>query len=294
MKINKISLLLTILILLQGFLIRFIYIGKIPAGLDIVLKERVIIAIVSLLSIPLLKYITKKITGSLQLGFLAGWFLSIFPWHIEQSRIYSMYPLLLFLILLYFFILLNTSKTIRIISTFFLLASIFLIKPFWFLINPFLYQYNYSKFIANLFQLTSFGFIFFKNDSFWSGGFRNFGILFPETIPLFIIGLYSLLKKRIGIILLVISLVLAVITSLNTNFPETREFFFIIPIFSIVLALGAQKLSLLIRSSSVFLRILSYVYLIVFIYGLFQFFHFYFVHYNLRIYQEKLYETKQF
>lgn len=296
MNHKKVRILVFFLTLLQAFLLRFYLLGTIPPMNQELFKGRLFSATVSFLTIPLIVFFTRQIYKNWSLSLLAGFWLSILPYSLEQGRINSYYPLVLFLLLLYFFIILKkVNLAIKIASSFAITGLILLLKPFWFQHQSILLQLSLKKILNNFFQQISFEFLFFKNESFWSGGFRNYGAIFPETIPIFLIGVYGLFKKiKVGLISVLYLFILAFIASLNAKFPETREFFFAIPIIVLILAIGTKKAYNFLIAGSFLKKLLIIPYAIILFYGFSQFFHFYLVHYNLRVFQEGLYKNEKF
>lgn len=296
MNHKKVRILIFLLLLLQAFILRFYFIGVIPPMSEGSLNGRLFSAASSFLTVPLLVFLIQTIYRKWSLGLLSGFWLSILPYSLEQGRIVSSYPIVLFFLLLYTFVILRKNNpAVKIASSLLILGLILWMKPFWFQHQAVLLHLSLKKILNNFFQQISFEFLFFRNESFWSGGFRNYGTIFPEAIPIFLIGVYGLFKRiKVGFISALCVFVLAFIASLNTKFPETREFFFITPIIALVLAIGVKKVYKFLSAGSFLKKSLIIVYALVLSYGLAQFFHFYLIHYNLRIFQEGLYKNEKF
>lgn len=288
-------LVLVFLITLQSAISRFLALNRIPPVLPEVVKWRIITAVVSLLTVLILIFIVRRLFKDSQLALLAGFWLSILPWHIEQGRINSPYPLVLLILLTFLlFFVKSSNKLLKLISTLVTLLLIFLIKPFWFQ-KGIIGQFKVDSILNNFFKLLSFEFLFFKNDSFWKGGFRNYGAIFPETVPIFLIGIYLLIQKtKIAIYLLGWVILLTLIASLNSQFPEDRTLFLATPFFALILAFGTKKLHEFFTRVSLVFKIIGLLYMLLVFYGLMQFTHFYLVHYNLQVKEERLYESERF
>lgn len=292
---NRLIKVFIFLIALQAFSLRFLGFGEIPPAVSEALTGRVVTGIASFLSVPLLIYLIAQLSKDWQLGFLSGFWLSILPWSLEQGRINSPYPLILLILLTFLLLFLKTSnKLLKSVLSLVALVLIFILKPFWFQ-QGIIGQFKINSILNNFFKQLSFDFLFFKNDSFWKGGLRNYGIIFPEAIPIFLVGLYLLIQRtKVAIYTLGWLVLLALIGSLNSQFPEDRTLFLGTPVLALILAFGTKKLSEFLKSQSKVIRIISIFYLLVLFYGLLQFTHFYLVHYNLQIRQERLYESEKF
>lgn len=283
-----------ILISLLALILRFWKLGVVPPSDGDILLLRILTAFVASITIPCLMVLIRNLYSNKSLAMLSGLWLAINPWHIEQGRIYSIYILILFTLIILAYIWQKFkniwSKVIIIIS--FLAASLIFITVGSIKLNI---DLSAIKILQNLFKLLSFEFLFYKNDSFWSGGVREFGVMLPETIPIFLVGIFTLIgkfKKNISMICLI--LLFAFISSFQGSFPESRIFFLSLPAFMFILALGSKKLFSYLFTRNIFIRMAIFAYLLVLIYGISQFAHYYFIHYNLRIYQEKPYEGGKF
>ncbi len=283
-----------ILISLLAFILRFWKLGVVPPSDGDILYLRILTAFVASITIPSLMVLIKNTYSNKSLAMLSGFWLAINPWHIEQSRIYSVYVPILFTLIIIANIWQkfksNWSKVIIIISV--LAVSLIFLAAGSIKLNI---DLSAIKILQNLFELLSFEFLFYKNDSFWSGGIREFGVMLPETIPIFLVGIFTLFskfKKNISMICLI--LLFAFISSFQKSFPESRIFFLSLPVFMFILALGSMKLFRHLFTRNILIRMSIFAYLLVLIYGISQFMHYYYVHYNLRIYQEKPYEGGKF
>lgn len=218
----------------------------------------------------------------------AAFFMSILPWGIVESRIASQVNIALFFVLLIFFLYSISNGVWKYISLFLIPAAVVLTYPdIWFIkkmeiISP-------QSFFNNLMILTSFEMLTNKNITFWWGGVREFGIIYLSLTPLFISGLFHLFRKKYSAILLVFLLILLV-TAMSPFFPESREFYLSLHIFTLICALGLRKLSL---SKNLYIKMFVIFMSFFIIYEFSQFLHFYVRHYpgQVRENQSKIYGT---
>jgi len=289
------------LMLLEIFLYtaisRFFLIGKIPAILDSsIIHLRIASATLSLVSTILLFYLIKNYWRSTRVALLSSWAFSVLPWVFEQGRIvsqpnYALFSILLFIAFTKSYLYSFTSGEYfahprgvfrAFLYVFITIILIFVYPRFWlFKIQEF--KFSINSLITNLFILSSFDFLFFKNITFWWGGVREFGMIFLSMLPFFLVGVYELFIRKKGKLLFLLGLI-TFIAALSPFFPESREFYFAMPIVSIIIAVGLDKLVRIYKFSLPPQRWILVTLIFSFIlYEMTQFFHFYFVHYPQQI-----------
>lgn len=265
---------------------RLVYLGIFPPGGNNSFWLRLPTSVAGITSIILLMLLIQKLSKNTRLSLVSGLMLSVMPWHIEQSRVYStaMLGLTVLMIgaLVYMYAQGKLIKLIVALAT--SLVFYFVYPDFWlFTQNGSLPTLN--NYLNNMFKLISVEFLFFKNDSFWSGGFRMMGALLPSFIPLLIVGLFTVFQKlqlrhwRYFIPVAVIWL----ISAANPLFPEGREFFLIIPYLALVLAIGVIKVIEQLKISTIVIKVLITVLMFFVSYEYILFTHFYTTHYSQRI-----------
>ena len=256
--------------------LHFLQIDKIPPLLpSSQLGLRYLSALLSLGSILVFYLYVKNLLKNKKIALLSSWILTILPWTIEQSRIYSQINIALSVFLIFIFLLNKLNNLIFKILIFVIcyLLFVFVYPQFWVFRDSSntLLKVDY---LNNIFFLLSTTFLFLKNITFWWGGVRDFGVMYISFLPLFMIGIYQTIILRKYQVLIWFGLILLV--SLMSPFlPESREFFLICPFLSIMLGLGMAKLK-----EKRFLFLLISIFLL---YEMFQFFHFYTIHYPLQI-----------
>lgn len=271
---------LIFLLLIFTALNRLFLIGQIPTSVSqTVLDGRLLSAAASIVSMLLLFLLVKNYFGSLKIALLASWVFSVLPWAFEQGRVISGPNLALVLVL---FVLWFRTKVKNKFRPFLFLIIPFLIyvsyPQFWlFRISGF--ELSLDSFLKNLFLLTSFDFLFFKNITFWWGGIREFGIMLLTFLPFFLIGLYKLITCKEWKLAAFYG-ILIITSVLSPFFPESREFYFAAPLISLTVALGFYQLPF--RNNLIF-RVLILSIIIVVIYEISQFDHFYFIHYPQQV-----------
>lgn len=286
---NKKFLLRFVLIIVLTSLIRLPYLGTIPPGNVNALWHRLPTALSGILSIILFTLIIKIKLKNNQLALMSGLMLALMPWHIEQSRIFSpvmiVSMVLLMTVLLWNFVYFKQYKFLIAICA--LIIIYFVYPSFWL----FKLQYNLpniSNYLSNVFKLTSVEFLFYKNDSFWLGGFRTIGTMLISTLPLLLIGIYQIMPKlnKKSRPFIVIFFAILLISAANPFFPEEKEIFLIYPYLALLTGFGVIKLFEQLKSSNRINKIVIIVYLIVLSYEHVWFFHMYSIHYQNRIKNE--------
>lgn len=262
------------LILLYAVLSRFLFIQSFPQPLGPSLSYRLLSATSSLLSVFLLYVLGRRFFSSKKIGLFAAWLIAATPWAIEQGRIVSplsiTLPIFLGLILAVSFVRANLLK----------LSAYAAILAAWFFVSyPGVSSSVFSSvhplnFVSNIFFLFSFDFLFFHNTSYWWGGVKEFGVLFLAFLPFFLAGMVTMRKRRSDTGIFIIGA--AVLASLNPVFPEGRHFFLALPFLLLVVAQGMNWFITRTQKVSI---IASVVLSIVMMYEIFQFWHYYTVHY---------------
>lgn len=284
-------------IFLVASLLRLPYLSTIPPLGVAGLIPRIITALMSIVTIGLLMYIVHKKTRNLSLTYASGLAFALMPWHIEQSRIVSPPMWALLVVLLTYSLVLQCNKTyVKLAITAFAVLVLTWVYPGILSFTQTSRSLNVLAHVSHFFRLISIQFHFFQNDSFWKGGLREWGVLLPTTLPIFLLGLFQLLKSvkwkhwGYGLYLVVIWLIAA----LNPLFPEGREFFLITPYISIIIGLGIIKLLDLYKYSTFKTKALLGVFFLFVIYEHLIFAHFYLSHYVKRIQYSIPYEERAF
>lgn len=284
-------------ILLLAALLRLSFLGTFPPGGEGAFWLRLPTAFAGIASIGLLIYLVQKLANNPRIGLLTGLVLTIMPWHIEQSRVYSHQMLGLCTVLAGAALIIHIKqKAIRLFLLLATIAIFYVVYPSFWMFNSNWDLPTFREYLGNLFRLVSIEFLFFKNDSFWSGGYRTVGALLPTFIPFFLIGVWVALQEvrlrhLLGFMPGIIFLVLA---AANPLFPEQGEFFMITPYISLICALGIYKLFEHIKSANFALKAILIVLLLSFCYEYVIFTHFYIKHYSSRVKNEASYETRIF
>ncbi|KKS85861.1 MAG: hypothetical protein UV59_C0004G0009 [Candidatus Gottesmanbacteria bacterium GW2011_GWA1_43_11] len=294
---SRATLVLIIFTTVSLILSRIWLLGILPPGGADSFWLRLPTACASILSVILTILIIHKLTHERKLALLTGFFLAINPWHIEQSRVYSPAMVGLSVLLAGLLVTLFTKKTIlKLAISLPTLIGFYLVYPSFRLFGNFTIKLTLYEFLHNLFKLISVDYLFFHNDSFWAGGFRTFGVLLVSTLPLFIAGLFYLVKNFnfAYIRWLIPFIIIWVIAASNPMFPEQQEYFLITPYLTLILAYGSLFFYQRFKSGNLFIKTILTVLIIFFMYEQVLFFHWYMIHYSNRIKNERLYETEAF
>lgn len=286
-----------LLIILVAACIRLPYLNSLPPGVQNAFWQRLPTALFSLISIFLFIALVNKITNSQKLSLISGAVLTLMPWHIEQSRMYSEAMMGLTVLLggtYAFFYLKQKYLKIGVMA----LTSVgfyFLYPTFW-IFSPKVVLPTWYFYLANLFKLVSFEFLFFKNDSFWLVGLRSVGVFLPTTIFIFLVGLYVSAKKLSSekVWYYLAFLIILLIAAANPLFPEEREFFLAVPFLAYIMALGIDQLANWFKKKIKLVQILILFYFAFVVYDYLVLVHFYTLHYPLRIQQEIQYDKRTF
>ncbi len=280
---------LTIGVIILAAISRLVYLGVFPPGGFNSFWLRVPTAVAGTSSIMLLMWLVQRISRNKLLSLVSGFMLTIMPWHIEQSRVYSQAMIGLTVLLLGAIIYTATRmKLLKIIVAVVTGLGFYFVYPqFWiFKLNFKLPIFN--DYLGNLFKLVSVEFLFYKNDSFWSGGFRTWGVFLPSFIPIIIVGMLSVFEKikvrHWNYVLL--AAVIWFLSGANPTFPEGREYLLITPYLAVISAFGVIKVFGQFKSSNIILRTLIIALLLFVIYEYALFTHFYTTHYSQRIENE--------
>lgn len=278
-------------------LLRIPYLGVFPPGQDSILVMRLATALMSIVSILIFMLLVHKLFGKTNLTVASGLVLTMMPWHIEQSRVYSQ-PMLGLAVLLggivcYFYL---GKSLLRLMGSVFSLVVFSLVYPDFWLFSLTWQLPEVSNYLHNLFKLISVEFLFYKNDSFWWGGLRNWGALQPTFIPLFIIGLFEIAKKIkfTHICFTIPFLIIWFIAAANPKFPEGREFFLTAPYLGMIITFGVIKVFEQYKTSEIITKLLIIAYLLFITYEYTLFVHYYVKHYSLRIENEIPHEKRDF
>ncbi len=262
---------------------RFLFIGKIPQMVNSSLWQRYLNASVSVGSVFIIYFLVKTYFKSQRIALLSALIFSILPWSLEQGRIVSPVNMSLFFLLIVIFLAEWIKRPVLSVIAYLLMPLVlyFFYPQFW-LFKVKYFSLSLSNFISNLFILVSPDFLFFKNPTFWWGGVRETGIVYLAFLPFLLLGIYELLVRSKYNIFVGMG-VLLLISSLSPFFPESREFYFITPFLSIILAVGINKFyQIYIRKNLFWKTIFIFIFMFS-IYELSQFFHYYMVHYPQQI-----------
>lgn len=264
-------------IILFGGVFRFWKLDEIP---PILIKgyfqSRIITTFLSLITIIFIYLLVKKNFKSVKLSLLTAYIFSLMPWVSEQARIVSPVSNTLFLLLLLIIFFQTIKNTlVKLVSLLGVPLILYFSYPNFWVWRESIVKLKLFDFFYNLFFLTSYDFLFFKNTTFWWGGIKEFGILYLSFITVFLVGFYLLIVKKKWFILISGFLIL-VISALSPKLPESREFFFITPILSLMIALGIEWL---LNRRKFLWRLMAIILFLFFIYESAQFYHYYFLHY---------------
>lgn len=286
-----------IVILLIAAELRLPFIDKFPPIGPGLLWLRILTGVTSLFTIWSTMYLVKQ-KSSLLLAYAVGVIMTVTPWHIENSRIYSPAMLSLALVLIIGLII-NSSlnRIIKFIAV--LLISLFIslvYKDLWFLSIPLKDLSLFNRFSEKAFHLLSGEWLFFKNETFWGGGLRTSGVFLPSFIPFYYLGLMILLRRinKNHIPLFITIVVWWIISALNPRYPEGREFFFVLPLFCLAVAQGLVFVVSKIKRQHYLIKVVILTYFLFMAYEYTVYAHDYINHYSHRVNNEIPYEQRTF
>jgi hypothetical protein len=270
---------LLVSILLFTFVSRLALISQIPtlsAGSNI--SFRYVNIFIDLCIVFCIFYYSKKRSGSIKLGLITAWVLSVLFWSFEQGRVISQVNLGVLFLLMYLIGTLRKNIKYTLLSTLIFFFFLTIVYPqFWIFRKTI--PVVFGDILKNFFSTISFDQLFFKNIYFWWGSVRDFGILNLSFAPFFVIGVFqSFYKKEFQII--IGTLLVILMTTLSPYYPETKELYFAVPFFSYFIACGLYSMSnqKLLGWKLVFMTIILY-----FMYELTGYYHYYFVHYAVEV-----------
>ena len=132
--------------------------------------------------------------------------------------------------------------------------------------------------LNNLFILLSPDLLFYRNITFWWGGLREFGIMYLFFLPFIILGLLKAFPgKRF---LLFILLWILVFSAFSPAFPESREIFLAVPLWSVLTGTG---LFYSFQARNIYVKTVATGSTLFLLYEYSQLIHYYFRHYPLII-----------
>lgn len=273
------SKLILLLILTYTAISRLFLLTTVPQMINSSPLTRMISASANLGSAFILFFIAKNYFKSTKIALISVWFFAGLPWVFTEGRIVSQPSTALFFILLMILFAQRVSSGFKYVFWLLTLPIVYFVYPQIWIFRILEFKFSLSSFITNLFILTSSDFLFFKNITFWWGGVREFGVMFLSMLPFFLVGIYELfIAKRVK--LLILFGLITFIAVLSPFFPESREFYFATPLFSLAVALGIYKLMLhKYKAVKTFVICLF----LMLIYEFSQFIHFYLVHYPQQI-----------
>lgn len=285
-----------IAILVLAFIMRFSFIGIYPPLGVYSSYQRFFSAFCGVLSIGLLIQILEVTGLHKRISIFSGLALTLMPWHLEQSRIYSAPMILLVGYMLTYLGLRHKSNLVKIgaillcgISTY-----LFFIPTWGGIWNA--VDFDIKVLLNNIFHLVSVQFWFFNNDSSWVAGMRERGVSLTSTLPVFVFGLSVVFRnfqlKHCYFLIPLIGAIL--ISALNPLFPEGRLIFLLVPIAAMILGIGIDKIfSIFVKAGSP-MKIIIFLYLLFLTYDYLIFGHFYIHHYTQRILYSVPYEERTF
>lgn len=272
------------LIIIYGIISRFWLIDSVPPLInESVLNARYLTSILNIGSSFLLYFYVKRFFNSNKLALISSFIFLILPWTMQEGRIVSQPNNFLFIFLLSL-VLGNKIRSIYWKSLFYLTALPLGLKVFYpafWLLKIDRFNINLKDSLANVLTLTSSDFLFFKNPTFWWGGVRDFGVMLITFTPLFYLGLYQFFLNFKKALLHWIIIIL-IISAISPFFPESREFYLVTPFIAIFSSMG---LYFLCRNKIILKKVVLSILLIAILYDLSQFYHFYFIHYPKRVYE---------
>ncbi len=275
--------LILFIIIFYAVVSRIWLIGSVPQIINSNIYNRLLTASLSVGSIYLLFVLCKNLFGSNRVALLTSWVFMIMPWTIEQGRITSQVSNSLFLMLL-IIILMQKFKSLisRSILVVIIPIILYLCYPSLWIFRSGFNIPSAGTLLNNIFKLVSPDFIFFKNITFWWGGVRETGILYPAFLPFLLLGIMESTNYISKKIWLFISLIY-IITAASPYFPETRTLFLTAPFISIIVALGFVKFHKILFDRNFYPKFISLLIIFFIAYDLAQFNHYYFIHYAQNI-----------
>lgn len=133
-----------------------------------------------------------------------------------------------------------------------------------------------SVIVTNVQRFFSFELLFFKNTIL--GRLNAIGVFYPESLPLFLIGVFQGLQRKKIMIVLALLIPWFFIAALG-RFGE--EFFIFLPFFSIFFALGIESIykTITMKNRGNIASIVSMFYGLLLLYGIVNFYHYFTNHY---------------
>lgn len=284
-----------IYIFILAFIIRFAFLGSIPPSLPEVFSGRLVSAISGFLSIVAIYFLTKRLFESRKLAFFTSLSLTLLPISIIENRIVSWVSVAVFLVIISYFFIIEGRVYKKIIGYFLFSIFILYLNQEILLFARLLKNVDFTLLLNNFFDLLSFQKIFFANDTFWTGGIRRSGMIYPEAIPIFLIGIYEMLNKK-QYLCLIFGLLVIFIAALSPTYPEAREIGLLIPVFSLILGFGSFKMFNYFKKHkrNALIMVSGLAYIVILFYGFINFFHYYFTHYHFEVKQENFYQLNKF
>lgn len=279
MRIRNLTL-ITLIIVYAAFL-RFWQIGQIPPLANPSnITGRYVIGLIGIALVMLVFLLSSQFIKSKKVALIASWIYASIPWTIERSRISSQIQMIEFLLLLFLLLFLATKRIIFKIISMAIIFSLLTYVVFTQQWIVFANQQNIpmSRYIGNIFASFSPTLIFFQSNIIWYSQMKEFGLLYSLVLPFFFLGLLTSIRQNKSIILFLS--IFLIFASFNPFYPQSPELFFTLPFLSLISAVGISKYY---QKSNSFLRFILFLVLVLLIYEISQFLHFYTVHYPQQI-----------
>ena len=286
-----------ILIVLFAALIRLPLLNILPPGGENTFFPRLVTVVTAIVSILLFYLVILQKSRQKDLASVSAFVLTFLPWHIEQSRIYSPFMLILtFLLMVVLLWQIAACKRCKSVLVIFSSIVIWRLLPDLWIFHPPYILPNLTNILQHIFKLLSVDFLFFNNDSLWFGGLRTTGVFLPSGIIIFLLGIGVVAKnfsqKYLWILLSV--LILTLLTALDPEFPETRIFFLTTPALAYIAAQGILYLRKAYREKKWFAKAVIIFYATILFYEHVLFFHTYTTHYVNRFAHDIPYEERTY
>ncbi len=245
------------------------------------------------ISVFLLYKVSEKIFGQQEIALWSVFWLSSSPWHIAESRIISPPLMASCLLIIAAAVFLSKQKILSIVIV--LIGLIIVLRFSW--ITQGIHFIGFSSFLTNIFKYLSPVFLFFFNDTRWWVGFKEVGVFMPIAAVPFIVGIYEFFfypNKRVIKMTLLGFLVIMLFAAASPNNPETQEFFLALPILAMIIGLGTVTLKNILYRQKKLGAMVFIVFLSFIGYQLFQMWHIYTTHYQIRVINEYVHEKNIF
>lgn len=239
---------------------------------------RLPVALAGTVSVYLL-YLLGRRWFNENVALIAAGVMAISPWHVHLSRFFIEEVILLTAVLGLAWGLSERRKALLVVSALAVLLSSwhFLDRVRVALVD------SVSIWFLNLFTYLSFDWLFFRGDKYFLHGIGDLGQLYTLLVPFFLSGLFVCWERKVGRLVLLLTILFVATASLSRFSPEARASLLAAPWIILITAVGADRSILWVRKRwQHTFPLIALGVCVIALYQIVSYVHFYMVHFGKR------------